>query len=269
MNKQNNEVIYIQADSLVEVFEGQDNLVYSAMLKKGGCFEIQDDILKKECHVLVWAQQFSIPYYFSNVSWVRYSKERKLAKFEEVIRWMWPDFLEKNEVIEISRFDNKQAATRVQNCEGGATLVTDGYRSEIDNNVQWDGISHYMPNASEPIKRSVLREDGLCQHQNFVFYSKMAGAANAALRKAESTGLDIYYRYLYGCEKIIDVVNRQVWKRSHFKFLRDMVFSEMPDFDFYYESDQWFGLEKCHTTTARFMVRSGAVICTYYDVDAW
>ena len=274
--------IYVQADGILVIYDVSTKLLQKKLVKKSQILDLTPFKGQAEIHIWIWAYQFDLPYYFSNKPdygrnnikdcfdeyfWV---KEKKSCHIED-------DLLEdvKNYWLEQKKqhyIDAKSIDTYMQD----DIYITEGLMSRVIKIENQEGyIQHYVPNLTQPFKVSKLTDNPLKQHQNFIFYTKM--------RKIFQTKKDTHtlyfhsyqHSFLFGEEKIIDIQTQQEWILEQlgvtYESLEEqnlyLCFEKMPDCQYYYKRDRWFGLEKCHTTTAHYQVKNGAVICISYDVD--
>jgi hypothetical protein len=146
--------------------------------------------------------------------------------------------------------------------------VTNGFLSRVINKNDGFYMNHYMPNMQYPFKTSPLEQNPLKQHQKFVFFAKIKESKNLKIDRIENEEYDIpYYRHLYNCDYFIESSSGEKITANQIRIHKNIFFTDMPDCEFFYKNERWYGLEKCTTTTAKYLIKNGAVICTYYDVD--
>lgn len=269
--------IYIRADGVMGIYDKNKIQIAIKAVKKTEVIDVSEYCNMEECYILILAFQFDIPYFYTNTTsgvgkniiskgfFEYYWEKRGKTEFDLQIPKKLLEF-QQNMRLE-------QAKNSLETCIINHGLyVTGDFISRIIHKGE-DGVymSHYLPNMTNPLKTSLLEEQPLKQHQRFVFFARMNNACQIELAKdTKMKKYDLgYYDHLYGCAYLIDTLSGEKWTADQLKKHRKAVFSQMPDCEFFYENDRWFGLEKCHTTTATYLVKNGAVICTYHDVSPW
>lgn len=299
--------IYIQANGIMGVYDRNKNLLAIKIVEKSEVIDVSSFCTEEECHILIWAFQFPIPYHFTNKEYSSSStSECKKGFFEVYWAREYNNFFKgkiPESLCDFFREKNpNNELVSVETCIIDDNLyVTNGFLSRIINKDSNLYMSHYLPHVQNPFKTSLLSKDPLKQHQKFLFFAAMRNACNSEKTdqiKIYSYGYEseyddnlrdyvhnlevimgtkisikdnssVYHNNLCDCEFITDSRSGVTWSTKQLKNLENAVFADMPDCEFTYENEQWYGLEKCHTTTAKYLVKNGSVICIYYDVDVF
>lgn len=281
--------IYIQADGILAIYDQSSKLLQKRIVHQAEIFDLTQFKSQPKIHIWIWAYQFELPYYFTNTPsrymvvnsevtdhfleyfWVR---EQQWCDIENAIldevRDYWSEQKQQHYI------DSKSQNIYMQD----SIYITEGLMSRvIQSKDQACYIQHYLPDVIEPFKVSKLIGDPLRQHQNFIFYTKMQNICQAE-KYPHAQQFAPYQQYFLhrGTEKIVDMQTEQEWTLKQLcltyqdieqQGLSYLCFEKMPDCQYYCEYEQWYGLDKCHTTTAHYQVKKGAVICTYYNVDVF
>lgn len=269
--------IYIQSNGVMGVYNKNKKLLAINTVEKSEEVDVSLFCNEEECHILIWAFQFPIPYYFTNKKYNSSTDYEYTKGFFEVY---WANkyynffngkipqtlsdfFIEKN--------DNCKLVSEKTLIVDDNLYVTDDLLSRIIKKDHSLYMSHYLPFEQLPFKTSLLSKDVLKQHQNFVFFEKMRISCNSEKSDLIKTfnHSSEYHDDLRKCEFITDSLNEVKWSIKQFKNIEYAVFSDMPDCEFTHEDEHWYGLDKCHTTTVKYLVKNGSVICIEYHVDVF
>jgi hypothetical protein len=146
--------------------------------------------------------------------------------------------------------------------------VSDNLISRVHFEDRTAYMSHYSSTKINAIKTSLLMDDPIKQHKNFVFFYKFQNSYLSKIKPLAALPKELNHlirsdeklRHLIDSDYVIDPVTQMKWSNKQLKLhLHIPNINKLPNCFFYYEHNQWYGTDKCHTHSYQYEIKNGEI----------
>lgn len=119
-------------------------------------------------------------------------------------------------------------------------------------------MSHYSLTQLNAVKTSLLMDDPLKQHNNFVFFYLFQNSYSSKVESSDKLSEELHH--LINADYVIDPQTQMKWSNKQLQlYLHIPDVKKLPNCLFYYEHNQWYGTDKCHTHYYQYEIKNGEI----------